>query len=199
MNQFPPDWVVALPRSSRMVLHIAVAVVAVGAAIHAGTTHVGGALAAALPAPGPGALPGSAPDLLEAERAFALSARGLDPSTVEVTFAVAPGYYLYRDKLRFAVEPVAIARAPALPQGEVKEDAFFGRTQTYRGDVVVRVPLAAAAPGAKVTVIADSQGCADVGVCYPAQRQRLAVQLPRAGAGPGPVADAAVPKRGLFR
>src|SRR6266496_389766 len=67
------------------------------------------------------------PDLLPPERAFAFSARGLDASTVEARFAVASGYYLYREKLRFTVEPLALSDAPALPAGLVKEDAFFGR------------------------------------------------------------------------
>src|SRR5262245_52700222 len=52
------------------------------------------------------------PQLLEPERAFAFSARGLDPQTVEARFSVASGYYLYRDKLKFKVEPDAIAGQP---------------------------------------------------------------------------------------
>lgn len=144
------------------------------------------------------ALPGTA-ELLEPERAFALSARGLDPATIEVIYAVAPGYYLYRDKLQFKVEPIATARAPELPRGQIKEDAFFGRSETYRNEVVVRVPLASAAADRDVTLTADSQGCADVGVCYPAQRQTLKVHMPRPGAGAGPVVNAVQPKRGWFQ
>ena len=144
------------------------------------------------------ALPGST-DLLEPERAFALSARALDPATVEVTYAVAPGYYLYRDKLQFKVEPAGVAGAPVLPAGQIKEDAFFGRSETYRGSLVVRLPLASAVAGREVSLTADSQGCADVGVCYPAQRQQLTVPVPRAGAGAGPMVYAVPPKRSWFK
>lgn len=137
-----------------------------------------------------------AAELLPAERAFAYSARALDPATVEVRFAIAPGYYLYRDRLQFAVVPGQLAEAPRLPPGKVKDDPFFGRVETYRDDVALRLKLAAAAPGTALTVTAESQGCADAGVCYPAQRQSLAVTLPAVGAGPGPVVEfAPAPKR----
>ncbi len=137
--------------------------------------------------------------MLEAERAFAFSVRPLDPATVEARFVVAPGYYLYRDKLRFGIEQAALATPPALPPGKVKEDAFFGRVETYRGDLVVRLALTAPAPGSTVTVTAESQGCADIGVCYPPQLQKVIVALPAAGAGPGAPVEAAPAKRTWFR
>jgi thiol:disulfide interchange protein DsbD len=63
----------------------------------------------------------------------------------------------------------------------------------------VRLSLVAAAPGALVSVSAESQGCADLGVCYPPQRQRLTVTLPAAGAGPGALVEAAPAKRSWFK
>ncbi|MEP6657525.1 MAG: protein-disulfide reductase DsbD N-terminal domain-containing protein [Betaproteobacteria bacterium] len=138
-------------------------------------------------------------DLLEAERAFAFSVRALDARTLEAHFAVAPGYYLYRDKVRFTVEPGALANTPVLPPGEIKHDEFFGRVATYRGKVVVTLPLEQPAPGQEISVIAESQGCADIGVCYPPQRQRIVLPLPRPGAAPGPIVSAVAPKRAWFR
>ena len=92
---------------------------------------------------------GADPKLLPPEQAFRFSARLLDDRTIEARFAVEDGYYLYRDKLKFAVEPDAIALpAPDLPAGKVKDDQFFGRVETYRGDVVVTLPLAHACRGA---------------------------------------------------
>ena len=146
-------------------------------------------------APGAGA---QEPKLLEPERAFSFSVRPLDPATVEARFAVAPGYYLYRDKLKFALAPAALAAPPVLPPGKVKDDAFFGSVETYRGQLVVRLALAAPTPGSTVTVTAESQGCADIGVCYPPQRQTITVALPAAGAGPGAVVEAAPAKKGWF-
>src|SRR6266540_3002977 len=105
-------------------------------------------------------------DLLPNERAFAFSARGVDERTVEARFLIADGYYLYREKLRFALTPGQLGGV-SLPVGQIKEDEFFGRVETYRNQLVVRLPLDAAAPGRSVTVDAESQGCADIGVCYP--------------------------------
>src|SRR4051794_6265233 len=52
------------------------------------------------------------PKLLPPERAFAFSVQAVDENTVEARFAIANGYYLYRDKLKFSVEPVTLAAAP---------------------------------------------------------------------------------------
>jgi thiol:disulfide interchange protein DsbD len=93
---------------------------------------------------------------LPPERAFRFSARMLDARTVEARFSIAEGYYLYRDKIHFAVEPAAAGLAvPALPSGVVKEDPFFGRVETYRGSVVVNLALNDAAPGQQVVIAAE--------------------------------------------
>ena len=143
-----------------------------------------------------GALPaaGLEPTLLPNERAFAFSARGIDERTVEARFVIADGYYLYRDRLKFSVQPGALG-GTSLPAGKVKEDQFFGKVETYRNQLVVRLPLDAAAPGRAVTVNAESQGCADIGVCYPPQLQKVTLTLPAAGGRPGMPVEAAPPKK----
>lgn len=138
------------------------------------------------------------PRLLEPERAFAFSVQAVDENTVEARFAIAKGYYLYREKLKFTVEPVALAGAPVLPPGKMKHDEFFGNVETYRGAVAVRLPLQGAQPGAAITVKAESQGCADAGVCYPPQLQKVTVALPARGARPGEAVSATPPKKNWF-
>ena len=141
---------------------------------------------------------GQQPKLLEPERAFAFSVQAVDENTVEARFAIAKGYYLYRDKLKFSVEPVALAAAPSLPSGTMKHDEFFGDVETYRGAVAVRLPLQGARPGSPVTVTAESQGCADAGVCYPLQLQKVTVALPGPGGRPGEPVSANPPKKSWF-
>lgn len=153
---------------------------------------------AALLALGAPAIGVSESDLLPPERAFAFSVRALDERTLEARFAIARGYYLYRDKLRFSVEPAALATLPTLPPGQVKDDEFFGRVETYRTQVVVRLALDRPAPGERVTVKAESQGCADAGVCYPPQVQNITVKLPAAGSGGGPPVEAAPSRKPWF-
>ena len=71
----------------------------------------------------------------------------------------------------------------------IKDDEFFGKVETYRGQLAVKLALQQPAPGSKVDVRAESQGCADAGVCYPPQSQNVTVTLPLPGMRPGaPVA-----------
>jgi thiol:disulfide interchange protein DsbD len=139
------------------------------------------------------------PQLLPPEQAFRFSARAVNDRTLEARFAIADGYYLYRDKFRFAVSPEGVLLgAPELPPGKIKTDEFFGKVETYRGTVVVKLPLSAVA-GQTVVLAADSQGCADVGVCYPPTRQKLTLALPAPGTGAGALVEAAPPKRNWFK
>lgn len=136
--------------------------------------------------------------LLEPERAFAFSVQAVDEKTVEARFAIASGYYLYREKLKFSVEPAALAAALVFPSGKIKDDEFFGKVETYRGRLAVRLPLEGLPPGAKVTIKAESQGCADAGVCYPPQVQNVTLVLPGPGVRPGPAVAATLPKKSWF-
>ena len=111
-------------------------------------------------------------DLLEPEQAFKLSVRVLDPGTVEVQFHIADGYYMYRDKFQFAVAGSEVKLGPAeFPPGEIKKDEFFGTVETYRKQLAIRLPLEGNA--AKLALEVTSQGCADIGVCYPPTTQRV--------------------------
>jgi len=142
-------------------------------------------------------LPTVEPKLLPPEDAFRFSARALDARTIEARFDIADGYYLYRDKFSFEAGPADVGVGPAeLPAGLRKHDAFFGDVETYRGRIVVRLPLARGTPGQPIVLKAASQGCADAGVCYPPSVQQVSLALPAAGAPPGPVVE---PRRkGLF-
>lgn len=136
-------------------------------------------------------------ELLEPEQAFQFTARPLNPNTVEARFIIADGYYLYRDKIRFNVKPSTAGLVPpTLPTGKMKEDEFFGRVETYRDGIVVTLALKNTAPGQRIVVEAESQGCADVGVCYPPNVQHVTLALPAANAAP--TAPETPPKKVYF-
>ena len=139
------------------------------------------------------------PDLLEPEKAFRFSARLQDARSIEVTYQIAEGYYLYRKQFRFSVAPAqAKLGEPQLPQGKIKRDEFFGDVETYRGTLSILLPLEVAEPKpAAVTLVATSQGCADAGVCYIPQDQKVELQLAAAG-GPAK-AEVAQPSSGADR
>jgi len=104
-------------------------------------------------------------DLLEPEKAFGFSARVLDERTIEVYFAIAEGYYLYRERLKFAAEgnPAIKLGTPELPRGIPHKDEFFGSMETYRKSVAIRIPVEGSG---RFELKVTSQGCADAGVCY---------------------------------
>jgi thiol:disulfide interchange protein DsbD len=159
-----------------------------------------GGVAAALLCLGPLAAVAAEVELLPPEQAFRFSARALNDRTLEARFAIANGYYLYRDKFKFKVTPEgAVLGVPDLPTGKIKTDEFFGKVETYRGTVAVKLPLSGAVAGQSVVLTADSQGCADVGVCYPPTRQQLTLALPARGAGPGALVDATPPRKSWFK
>ena len=105
-------------------------------------------------------------DLLAPEKAFVLTAKAIDAKTIELRYQIASGYYLYGDKFKFQIDPQAVGLGAAkIPAGKIKQDEFFGKVETHRGLLVIKLPLARAS--AEMTLKAVSQGCADIGVCYP--------------------------------
>lgn len=108
----------------------------------------------------------AASDLLEAEKAFEFSARLLDSTRLEVTFRVADGYYMYRDKFRFNVDGRARLGPAEFPAAIMHSDPLFGEVATYRKMVSIRIPVLELDAGGTLALTAISQGCADVGVCY---------------------------------
>src|ERR1700704_658718 len=129
----------------------------------------------------PAAHAAGADELLEPDKAFGFSARALDAATVEVRYAIADGYYLYRERFRFAAEPASVTFGqPQFPKGQIHEDKFFGKQETYRKEVSIRLALDAAG-AERLKLLVTSQGCADLGVCYVPQVQTAELRLASAG------------------
>ncbi len=120
-------------------------------------------------------------DLLEPEKAFAFSAKALDAQTLEVRYQIADGYYLYHDKFKFEIDPKEIrVGTPQIPAGKIKQDEFFGKVETHRGLITIKLPLIRSGNTSTITLKATSQGCADLGVCYPPLTQSAKISLPAA-------------------
>lgn len=106
-------------------------------------------------------------DILPPDQAFKLGLTAKDPQSLEAIFIVAPGHYLYRDRIKFEIKNPAGTRIQSIemPKGELKNDPNFGETEVYHHGLTALIRLASAASGA-ITVAASYQGCSEKGLCY---------------------------------
>lgn len=123
---------------------------------------------------------------LPPDQAFKLKLTAAGPQTLHADFSVAPGHYLYRERLKFSIKaPADISIANiALPAGELKQDPTFGQTEVYHHDITAVLTLAGASRDA-VTVSATYQGCSEKGLCYAPIQKTLVVGLPDTTTLPG--------------
>src|SRR5690606_3922417 len=78
-------------------------------------------------------------DFLAPEVAFKFSARMLDQQTIAVTYAIADGYYMYRERFAFKANNASLGE-PQIPPGKIKFDETFQKdVETYRSSVTIRI------------------------------------------------------------
>jgi len=104
---------------------------------------------------------------------------GSDHGEILIQWDVADGYYLYKKKTSFVSNTAGVVLGePVLPTGEIHEDEFFGKSEIYRGSALMRIPIISRAPDVEqLELEIRSQGCADIGLCYPPQRWKADVSL----------------------
>lgn len=144
---------------------------------------------------------GMGDELLPPDEAFAFDAYLEDEDTAVARWRIAEGYYLYGAQFRFESQTEGIELGePRRPAGVIKEDEFFGQVETYRHDIRVHIPLLRGEDAPDTLILkARSQGCADIGVCYPPHFQTVSLDLtdirgpqapePRPAAGGPPVTE----------
>ncbi|MES2319723.1 MAG: protein-disulfide reductase DsbD [Pseudomonadota bacterium] len=136
----------------------------------------------------------AADDYLEPEAAFKFSARMLDPQTVAVTYDIADGYYMYRERFKFSAEGATLG-APQIPPGKVKfDDTFQKNVESYRKSVTITIPVRSTG---MFTLTATGQGCADAGLCYAPQDASARLVGGLGDTVPASAAAAAAPQSAL--
>jgi thiol:disulfide interchange protein DsbD len=114
-------------------------------------------------------------DFLPVRQAFQLEQVQTAEQDITLRFVIAEGYYLYRHRFEFKAEPAQMALGTAqLPAGEQKHDEYFGDVEVYHGILDVHIPRPAD-DQRPFTLAVTFQGCADKGLCYPPETQRLAI------------------------
>jgi thiol:disulfide interchange protein DsbD len=105
----------------------------------------------------------AAEDYLEPDVAFKISASMYDVRTVSVSYEVAEGYYLYKERFQFKANGATLG-SPAFPEAKVKFDETFRKNvETFRHTGKILLPVSQNGNFA-LTIVA--QGCADLGLCY---------------------------------
>jgi thiol:disulfide interchange protein DsbD len=119
---------------------------------------------------------------LEPEKAFPASAtvvtnRQAKPLGVDLRFAIADGYYLYKDRFRVEAEGLPVGPL-VLPVGDEKEDPFVGRSRIFRKVTTLRLPFKAKPPRGDYDLRVTAQGCAEERVCYAPFTQVVRIAIP---------------------
>lgn len=117
------------------------------------------------------------------DEAFVFSAEATDADTVVLRWRIADGYYLYRARLAVNLldEGAGVGLGdPVFPQGKVKDDEYFGRTEVYYGDLVVILPVNRNGDGTakRLRLETSYQGCAEAGLCYSPISKSVNLDLP---------------------
>ena len=122
-------------------------------------------------------------ELLPVEQAFQYAVADAG-GVFEIDWALADGTYLYRNKLAFeSASDGIVLGTPVLPEGLHHEDEFFGPQQIYRERFFVSIPYTVTGDRpVTADLIIKSQGCADLGICYPPQVWTASVPLQQVAA-----------------
>ncbi|MCH8538842.1 MAG: protein-disulfide reductase DsbD, partial [Alkalimonas sp.] len=109
------------------------------------------------------AITGESNQFLPVDQAFEFDFRQQDGELL-LSWTIADGYYLYKEQFKFAGVAVNFSH-PSYPAAMTIEDEFFGVTDVYYHQVVLRLPLTDISDDAEIRV--RYQGCAEAGFCYP--------------------------------
>lgn len=111
---------------------------------------------------------------LSTDQAFVFSAVVNKNNLIKAEWQIAPGYYLYRQRMDIKVGSNASADI-RYPQGEVKYDADHGRYEVFSGNLSIPVQLKTNAETLRLSV--SYQGCSKEGFCYPPVHKDIILKL----------------------
>ncbi|RZI40082.1 cytochrome C biogenesis protein [Herbaspirillum sp. HC18] len=127
-----------------------------------------------------GGLPAHAQaELLEPDAAFRVQVLQKDKNTLVAQFDIAKDYYLYKQRMRFALKdsPGMALQSIRYPTGTMKQDAIFGRTEVFKNRIEIELSLERVGAN-KVAVVVDYQGCEEKrGVCYAPMQKTFTLAL----------------------
>jgi thiol:disulfide interchange protein len=124
---------------------------------------------------------------LPAEQAFPFDAIAQDPHHLLLRWTMPKGYYLYRDQTTLSLQDASqLSLSPAWPAGTTHQDAHFGNTTVYFGELTLPVTVNGDVSALKsLALVASFQGCQDGGLCYPLMTREANIDLTGGGSATG--------------
>ncbi len=127
-------------------------------------------------------------ELLPPNQAFKISAKATAANQIEISWDIAEGYYLYRNKMHFeSLTPPIHLGEPSFPTGQTKHDENFGDVVIYRNALTVPIALTVDHAETALQLSVQFHGCSDRGICYPPQKNTFDLKLPVAASKADPV------------
>lgn len=125
------------------------------------------------------------PNFLPPDQAFTLQVTVRDAHTLQANLNVTPGYYLYRDKIKFEIKDNAVRiQSVNLPRGEMKQDPSFGNVEVFHAPIQAEITLNRPRDAATGIILnATYMGCSEDGLCYPPINKTVQLDLPDAKTG----------------
>lgn len=105
---------------------------------------------------------------LPADQAFQVTATMTAGNQLETKWKVAPGYFLYADKMQFSTNPV-LSLAPKFPATLNKHDPIRGEVAVFAGEFTIPLQLDNSVAALRLDVA--YQGCSKDGFCYPPEKK----------------------------
>ena len=103
---------------------------------------------------------------LDPEEAFKASIQ-VNKNEIQLHWDIADNYHLYRDRIKVGLADTdAKITSGSIPEGKEVDDPGIGKTQVFYHALDAKVGIQPGKSDSAI-VVAGSQGCADIGLCYP--------------------------------
>lgn len=106
------------------------------------------------------------PEPLPADKAFVFSSYVGLGGEVIFLWTIAPGYYLYQDKLKITLAPTGFSHPIVMPSPATIKDMMGDRHRVYMGTLKIATPTFFGNFSGPMTLTVSYQGCAVNGFCY---------------------------------
>ncbi len=123
-------------------------------------------------------------EFLSPDVAFKLDLSAKDAQNIIANFKIAPGYYLYKNRIKFSEQVETSVKESLgngvssinLPTGDIKDDPNFGKQEVYHHDFVASLGITKTST--PIVIKAIYQGCSEKGLCYAPQTKIISVNFP---------------------